>query len=124
MVSARRSCEAFFAPEVRSDAFCLSANGKLDYRCRRDFGLNMEKALASGKPEIWLYFGEVRALDSSFLGCLLLWRERADAVRCKIKLHCAGTVLQVMELSGFRALFEITELNDKNKHPKKGNHHA
>ena len=92
-----------------ADRLILKLNGRFDFHSHRDFRAAYEQALVSGKARtIEVDFQRVDYLDSSALGMLLLFREKADASGKQIVLTgLKGTVKQVLDVANFGKLFTI-----------------
>ena len=92
-----------------SGRLVLKLAGRFDFHSHRDFRAAYEKALESnGATTIEVNFEGVDYLDSSALGMLLLFREKAEASRKQIVLAgLKGTVKQVLDVANFGKLFTI-----------------
>jgi anti-anti-sigma factor len=92
-----------------AECLVLKLNGRFDFHSHRDFRTAYEKALDSPRSKtIEVNFEGVDYLDSSALGMLLLFREKADASRKQIMLAgLKGTVKQVLDVANFGKLFTI-----------------
>ena len=85
--------------------------GRFDFSCHRDFRSTYEEILKSAESvdTIGVDFKEVSYLDSSALGMLLLLREKAADHKISVNLvNVHGAVQQVLEVSNFGRLFNIS----------------
>jgi len=87
----------------------LKLSGRFDFHAHRDFRAAYEKALESNNAKVLeVDFAGVDYLDSSALGMLLLFREKADASNKQVILaQLKGTVKQVLDVANFGKLFTI-----------------
>lgn len=87
----------------------LKLSGRFDFHSHRDFRGAYEQALKSASAKtIEVNFNGVDYLDSSALGMLLLFREKADASGKHVELAgLKGTVKQVLDVANFGKLFSI-----------------
>lgn len=84
-------------------------NGRFDFNSHAVFNETTDALLRQpGVSELELDFDQVKYVDSSAMGMLLLLKERAKGASKSITLfNCRGSVAQVFELSNFRRLFTI-----------------
>ncbi len=84
-------------------------NGRFDFNSHAMFNETTDSLLRdAGINELELDFDQVKYIDSSAMGMLLLLKERAKGASKSITLfNCRGSVAQVFELSNFRRLFTI-----------------
>ena len=71
---------------------------------------DMVKSIISKRPErLVIDFGKVEYIDSSALGMLMLARQEASTIDCKMKLVNVedGHTLNVLKLVKFDTLFDI-----------------
>ena len=87
----------------------IKLNGRFDFHSHRDFRAAYENALGSSSArDIEVDFANVDYLDSSALGMLLLFREKAEASSKRVFLTgVKGTVKQVLDIANFGKLFTI-----------------
>jgi anti-anti-sigma factor len=87
----------------------LVLNGRFDFNSHMMFNQTTDSLLReAGIKELELDFDQVKYIDSSAMGMLLLLKERAKGASKSITLlNCKGSVAQVFELSNFRRLFTI-----------------
>lgn len=87
----------------------LVLNGRFDFNSHVMFNQTTDSLLKeAGINELELDFDQVKYIDSSAMGMLLLLKERAKSASKSITLsNCKGAVAQVFELSNFRRLFTI-----------------
>lgn len=87
----------------------LVLNGRFDFNSHAVFNETTDSLLREpGVSELELDFDQVKYVDSSAMGMLLLLKERAKSAAKSITLlNCKGAVAQVFELSNFRRLFTI-----------------
>ena len=87
----------------------LVLNGRFDFNSHMMFNQTTDSLLREpGIKELELDFDQVKYIDSSAMGMLLLLKERAKGASKSITLlNCKGSVAQVFELSNFRRLFTI-----------------
>ena len=87
----------------------LLLNGRFDFNSHVVFNQSTDSLLKdAGVDELELDFDQVKYIDSSAMGMLLLLKERAKGASKSITLlNCRGSVAQVFELSNFRRLFTI-----------------
>jgi anti-anti-sigma factor len=87
----------------------LMLNGRFDFNGHALFNEATDSVLKdAGISELELDFGQVKYIDSSAMGMLLLLKERARSASKSVTLfNCKGAVAQVFELSNFRRLFTI-----------------
>jgi anti-anti-sigma factor len=87
----------------------MALNGRFDFNSHREFRDGYDSLLRDGTvKELELDLANVSYLDSSALGMLLLFKERAAAVNKSIVLvNCRGIVAQVLEVANFNKLFTI-----------------
>ncbi len=87
----------------------LGLTGRFDFHSHRLFREVYERAL-EGKDDnaIELDLSAVEYMDSSALGMLLLFKEKASMVNKNISLmNCKGMVRQILEVANFHKLFAI-----------------
>jgi anti-anti-sigma factor len=87
----------------------LVLTGRFDFNSHSVFNQSADSLLKdAGIDELELDFEQVKYIDSSAMGILLLFKERAKAASKSISLlNCKGTVAQVFELSNFHRLFTL-----------------
>lgn len=87
----------------------LMLNGRFDFNSHAMFSEATDSVLKdAGIRDLELDFDQVRYIDSSAMGMLLLLKERARSASKSVTLfNCKGAVAQVFELSNFRRLFTI-----------------
>ncbi len=87
----------------------LVLNGRFDFNSHAVFNQTTDSLLKeAGINEVEVDFDQVKYIDSSAMGMLLLLKERAKGASKSITLlNCNGAVAQVFELSNFRRLFTI-----------------
>lgn len=87
----------------------LVLNGRFDFNSHATFNETTGSVLSeAGVREVELDFEQVKYIDSSAMGMLLLLKERAKSASKSITLlNCRGAVAQVFELSNFSRLFTI-----------------
>ena len=87
----------------------LVLNGRFDFNSHSMFNQTTDTLLReAGIQDLELDFDQVKYIDSSAMGMLLLLKERAKGASKSITLiNCRGAVAQVLELSNFRRLFTI-----------------
>lgn len=87
----------------------LSMSGRFDFNSNRDFRKAYEDGLkrhVTGPIEI--DFHGVEYMDSSALGMLLLFKERAEEHNRSIALiNCQGSVREILDVVNFSKLFSI-----------------
>jgi anti-anti-sigma factor len=83
--------------------------GRFDFNSHVVFNQSTDSLLRNaGINELELDFDQVKYIDSSAMGMLLLLKERAKGASKSVTLlNCNGSVAQVFELSNFRRLFTI-----------------
>jgi len=87
----------------------IALAGRFDFSANGEFRRWCDSALrATPVRELEIDLGQVRYLDSSALGMLLILRESAEGVRKRVVLsNCRGTVREVLDSSNFGKLFQI-----------------
>lgn len=87
----------------------LVLDGRFDFNSHVAFNQSADSLLKNTSVnELELDLENVKYIDSSAMGMLLLLKERAKGVSKSITLvNCKGAVAQVLELSNFRRLFTI-----------------
>lgn len=87
----------------------LLLSGRFDFSSHGLFNQSIDPPLADGRiTELVLDFEQVKYIDSSALGMLLLLKERANGASKSIVLvNCKGAVAQVFELANLGRLFTI-----------------
>lgn len=87
----------------------LSLNGRFDFNSHREFRNAYEEAIKGYKvDDVEVDLGGVDYIDSSALGMLLLFKEKAAVENKKVILvNCHGTVLQILKVANFDKLFVI-----------------
>lgn len=87
----------------------LVLNGRFDFNSHVVFNQSADALLkVAGIDELELDFEQVKYIDSSAMGMLLLLKERVKGASKSITLvNCKGPVAQVFDLSNFRRLFII-----------------
>lgn len=87
----------------------LVLNGRFDFNSHAVFNQTTDSLLKDAAiSELEVDFEQVKYIDSSAMGMLLLLKERAKGTSKSITLvNCNGSVAQVFELSNFRRLFTI-----------------
>lgn len=99
------------AHTISGNTASIMLKGRFDFSCHRDFRSTYEEILKNAKiiDTINVDFKEVSYLDSSALGMLLLLREKAAELKITVNLiHVHGAVQQVLEVSNFGRLFNIS----------------
>jgi len=86
---------------------CL--NGRFDFNAHKVFRETYQQLLADKVKVIVLDLSRVDYLDSSALGMLLQFKEKADVQRTTIKLkNCSQLAKDVLAIANFNKLFEIS----------------
>ncbi len=87
----------------------LILNGRFDFNSYQDFNRQADQMMADGSiGQLAVDFENVKYIDSSALGMLLLLKERATSVSKSIQLvNCKGAVYQALKLGNFHRLFTI-----------------
>lgn len=95
--------------QTRESLARIVLKGRFDFNSHREFRNSYDALLRNGAlKELELDLAEVDYLDSSALGMLLLFRERANNAHKTIALvNCRGIVAQVLEVANFNKLFAI-----------------
>ena len=95
--------------QVNGNKARLILNGRFDFNSHSVFNQSADSLLKNaGIDELELDFEQVKYIDSSAMGILLLFKERAKAASKSIALvNCKGSVAQVLELSNFHRLFTL-----------------
>lgn len=91
------------------DTARLVLNGRFDFNAYQDFNRHADQMMADGSVgQLAVDFENVKYIDSSALGMLLLLKERATSVSKTVRLlNCKGAVYQALELGNFHRLFTI-----------------
>ncbi|MBZ0106802.1 MAG: STAS domain-containing protein [Sulfuricella denitrificans] len=87
----------------------LVLNGRFDFNSYQDFNQHADQIMSDGSiGQFAVDFENVKYIDSSALGMLLLLKERATSVSKTVLLvNCKGAVYQALELGNFHRLFTI-----------------
>ncbi len=88
----------------------LKLQGRFDFNAHRDFraGIDLIAKESSGN-QIQVDLQDVDYIDSSALGMLLMFRDKAMAEHKTVSLtHCRGSIRQVLDIANFGKLFVIT----------------
>jgi len=86
----------------------LSFTGRFDFSAHKDFRTAYEKLLANKVKQIVLDLNGVEYLDSSALGMLLQFKDKADATRTKIVIESRNAfVNDILATANFQKIFEI-----------------
>lgn len=87
----------------------LVLSGRFDFNSHAVFNESTGALLKiAGIDELELDFEQVKYIDSSAMGMLLLLKERVKGTSKSITLlNCKGLVAKVLELSNFSRLFAI-----------------
>lgn len=86
----------------------LALSGRFDFVAHREFREGYEKLFGASLQQLDIDLRDVTHLDSSALGMLLLVRERAEQVKCRLALiNCSTPVKRVFEIANFQKLFTI-----------------
>lgn len=95
--------------QVEGSRARLVLNGRFDFNSHVAFNQSTDSLLNdAGVNELELDFEQVKYIDSSAMGMLLLLNERAKyAAKSITLLNCKGAVAQVLDLSNFHRLFNI-----------------
>lgn len=95
--------------QVEGSRARLVLNGRFDFNSHVAFNQSTDLVLNdAGVNELELDFEQVKYIDSSAMGMLLLLKERAKCAAKSITLlNCKGAVAQVLDLSNFHRLFNI-----------------
>jgi HptB-dependent secretion and biofilm anti anti-sigma factor len=94
---------------INDETAVVTLSGRFDFGANREFHESCAACLdAKQIREIVVNLGGVDYLDSSALGMLLLFKERADAAAKRVLLSdCHGTVRQVLGIANFDKIFGI-----------------
>jgi len=89
----------------------LILNGRFDFNAYHAFNEHANEVTVDGAiSHLAVDFENVKYIDSSALGMLLLLKERATSAAKSISLvKCNGQVYQALELGNFNRLFEISK---------------
>jgi anti-anti-sigma factor len=92
------------------DVEVLRLSGRFDANSTREFKTLYEPLLQDRQVHIIeVNLGAIEYIDSSALGMLLLLRDRALRAAKKVVLsNCRGTILDVLEVANFNAIFELS----------------
>lgn len=83
--------------------------GRFDFNAHKVFRETYQQLLDDKAQEIILDLNKVDYLDSSALGMLLQFKEKADMQNTKIALHnCSQLAQDVLAIANFDKLFEIS----------------
>lgn len=87
----------------------MRLSGRFDYTTRNQFMAEIDNVVAQGvPPEIRIDMGALEYIDSSALGMLLMFRDKAKKHDKTIVLHNAhGYVRQVIDTAQFDRLFTV-----------------
>ena len=87
----------------------MRLNGRFDFNAHKVFRETYQQLLASNVRVIVLDLNKVDYLDSSALGMLLQFKEKADMQHTTIKLkNCSQLAKDVLAIANFNKLFEIS----------------
>jgi anti-anti-sigma factor len=91
--------------EVGDGTTTLYVDGEIDCSVRAQFARALDRAIASGNPEIVVDMGGVRYLDSSACHCLLTARDRAAdravCLRIGTQSRRSARVLEMLGLTEY-----------------------
>lgn len=86
----------------------LSLSGRFDFSAHKDFRDAYQKPLADKVKTITLDLGGIEYLDSSALGMILQFKDKADQVRTKIVLESRNSfVTDILKTANFQKIFEM-----------------
>ncbi len=87
----------------------MRLNGRFDFNAHKVFRETYQQLLDDKAKAIVLDLSQVDYLDSSALGMLLQFKEKADMRGTKISLHnCSQLAKDVLAIANFDKLFEIS----------------
>ena len=87
----------------------MRLSGRFDFNAHKVFRETYQKLLDDKVRVIVLDLSQVDYLDSSALGMLLQFKEKADVQNTAIKLHnCSQLAKDVLAIANFDKLFEIS----------------
>ncbi|MGH8670831.1 MAG: STAS domain-containing protein [Burkholderiales bacterium] len=87
----------------------ITPSGRFDFQSHRDFkNCYVDLIRSSEVDEIEIDFDAVEYLDSSALGMLLLFQERAQAARKQIRFVNVRGVVKQVEVANFNKLFTLS----------------
>jgi len=87
----------------------MRLNGRFDFNAHKVFRETYQQLLDDKVKAIVLDLSQVDYLDSSALGMLLQFKEKADMQGTKISLHnCSQLAKDVLAIANFDKLFEIS----------------
>lgn len=87
----------------------MRLSGRFDFNAHKIFRETYQKLLDNKVKVIVLDLNQVDYLDSSALGMLLQFKEKADVQNTVIKLHnCSQLAKDVLAIANFDKLFEIS----------------
>lgn len=87
----------------------IRLSGRFDAQCKVAFLDATEVAVAAAADQIRLDFECVDYLDSTGLGLLLMFRERARSAGKTVSLvNARGCIKQVLDIANFAELFVMT----------------
>lgn len=91
------------------DVGSLTLTGRFDFNTQRSFKVAYDPVLANAAvKKISIDLANVDYIDSSALGMLMLFRERAQAAGKSVELcRPNAIVMQILEIANFRKLFTI-----------------
>lgn len=87
----------------------MRLSGRFDFNAHKVFRETYQKLLDDKAKAIILDLSQVDYLDSSALGMLLQFKEKADMQHTQIKLqNCSQLAKDVLAIANFDKLFEIS----------------
>lgn len=93
---------------TRNQESKLSLSGRFDFSTHKDFRHICQQLLGSKVKLVVLDLNGVEYLDSSALGMLLQFKDKADATRTKIIIESRNTfVNDILATANFQKIFEL-----------------
>ncbi len=90
----------------------LILSGQLDFSSRKIFRDAIQQAQSSHPAEIILNFRDVRYIDSTGLGLLMLMKKTLWNPSCQIRVVVSqGFVMDIFHMTGMENLFPMTVVN-------------
>ncbi len=88
----------------------LSLSGRFDFSAHKDFRSACQKLLDAKTKQITLDLNGVEYLDSSALGMLLQFKDKADQARTKIQIESRNSfVNDILATANFQKIFQIVK---------------
>jgi len=95
---------------VENSVAVIAIDEDFNFETHKSFRNAVRESLELGAKEIILEFKKVEYMDSTALGLLMVAKDTANEVDCKIKLKSvSGYARKILEMSQFDQKFELID---------------